>query len=295
MDGEDMYDEFGNYIGPDLESESDSESDQNEVEAAWDEQQEPQLLTTEPMALEGVTEVITNAVVLHEDKKYYPTAMEVYGEDVETMVQEEDTQPITEPIVLTKKSKKWSKLEKSYPATTYSKEYLADLTDNAELVRNVAFIGHLHHGKTMLLDCLVEQTHDIPWATREDLDLRYTDYLVTEQQRGCSIKTTPMTLLLPDTNDKSFIINIADTPGHVNFSDEATAALRLSDGAVVIVDAAEGVMLNTERMLKHVVQLGLPLMICINKVDRLILELKLPPTDAYHKLRNIIDEINGIL
>eukprot|EP00123_Amoebidium_parasiticum_P017644 comp23931_c0_seq1/m.42254 comp23931_c0_seq1/g.42254 ORF comp23931_c0_seq1/g.42254 comp23931_c0_seq1/m.42254 type:complete len:789 (-) comp23931_c0_seq1:227-2593(-) len=104
-----------------------------------------------------------------------------------------------------------------------------------------------------------------------------------------------MTLLLGDTNDKSYVINVVDTPGHVNFSDEATAALRLCDGAVVVVDAVEGVMLNTERMLKHVVSLGLPLMLCINKVDRLILELKLPPTDAYHKLRHTIDEVNGIL
>eukprot|EP00123_Amoebidium_parasiticum_P017643 comp23931_c0_seq1/m.42255 comp23931_c0_seq1/g.42255 ORF comp23931_c0_seq1/g.42255 comp23931_c0_seq1/m.42255 type:complete len:133 (-) comp23931_c0_seq1:2772-3170(-) len=107
MDGEDMYDEFGNYIGPDLdESEDDSDEEQNEIEAAWEAQQEPQILTTAPMELEGVTEVTSTAIVLHEDKKYYPTAEEVYGADVETLVQEEDTQPLTEPIVLTKKNKK---------------------------------------------------------------------------------------------------------------------------------------------------------------------------------------------
>ena len=110
----------------------------------------------------------------------------------------------------------------------------------------------------------------------------------------------------------------------MNFSDEVTAALRLSDGIVLFVDAAEGVsgdyffpvnclhirfdvlllfsslfcyqvMLNTERVLKHAVQEKLSVTLCINKIDRLILELKLPPTDAYFRLKHIIDEINGLL
>lgn len=83
--------------------------------------------------------------------------------------------------------------------------------------------------------------------------------------------------------------------GHVNFSDEVTAAMRMSDGVVVFVDAAEGVMLNTERLIKHAVQEKLAITICINKIDRLMLELKLPPQDAYYKIRHIIDEINGLL
>lgn len=83
--------------------------------------------------------------------------------------------------------------------------------------------------------------------------------------------------------------------GHVNFSDEVTAAMRLCDGVVLFVDAAEGVMLNTERLLKHAVQEQMQITICINKIDRLILELKLPPQDAYYKLRHIVEEINGLL
>lgn len=124
---------------------------------------------------------------------------------------------------------------------------------------------------------------------------RYTDTLFTEQQRGVSTKATPVTLLLQDVKSKSYLLNIFDTPGHVNFSDEATAAIRLSDGAILIVDAAEGVMLNTERLLKHALQEKLALTVCINKIDRLILELKLPPLDAYYKLRHIIEEINGLI
>ena len=124
---------------------------------------------------------------------------------------------------------------------------------------------------------------------------RYTDTLFTEQQRGVSTKATPVTLLLQDVKSKSYLLNIFDTSGHVNFSDEATAAIRLSDGAILIVDAAEGVMLNTERLLKHAIQEKLALTVCINKIDRLVLELKLPPLDAYYKLRHIIEEINGLI
>jgi U5 small nuclear ribonucleoprotein component len=100
---------------------------------------------------------------------------------------------------------------------------------------------------------------------------------------------------MPDTRDKSYVMNIMDTPGHVNFSDEVTAAVRIADGVVVVVDAVEGVMLNTERVLRHAVKHNKAVTLCINKVDRLILELKLPPTDAYHKLKHTIDEVNGIL
>lgn len=124
---------------------------------------------------------------------------------------------------------------------------------------------------------------------------RYTDTLFTEQQRGVSTKAVPVTLVLSDVKSKSYLMNVFDTPGHVNFSDEATAAIRLSDGAVLVVDAAEGVMLNTERLLKHALHEKLALTVCINKIDRLILELKLPPQDAYYKLRHIIEEINNLI
>lgn len=178
-------------------------------------------------------------------------------------------------------------------------------------------------------------------------------------QRGVGIKSTPVTMVLPDSRGKSYLFNIMDTPGllnalipeclfwwskaehdvkpcvslkgHVNFSDEVTSSIRISDGVVLFIDAAEGVshllshlpltvalplrtsesfnllynpelcvslfqvMLNTERLIKHAVQERMAITICINKVDRLIVELKLPPTDAYYKLRHIVDEVNGLL
>ncbi|EDV27288.1 uncharacterized protein TRIADDRAFT_22861 [Trichoplax adhaerens] len=285
-----LYDEFGNYIGPELESEESEEEDEQD-EMLEDADAEMDDVGDEDME-DGPQ--IETAVVLHEDKKYYPTAMEVYGPGVETVVQEEDTQPLTEPIVQPVKTKKFTFTEDELPETEYNIEYLADILDNPDLVRNVTIAGHLAHGKTSLVDCFVEQTH--PKIRIEDCkDLRYPDILFTEQERGISIKNSPLSLIMPNTRDKSFIMNIFDTPGHVNFSDEVSAAYRLSDGVVLVIDASEGVMANTERLLKHAIQEQLAVTICINKIDRLILELKLPPADAYFKLKHIIDDLNSII
>lgn len=144
------------------------------------------------------------------------------------------------------------------------------------------------------MDCLIEQTH--PNFTRpEDKDVRFTDTLFIEQQRGCSTKSSPVSLVMQTTRNKSYLMNVLDTPGHVNFSDEVTAAYRLVDGVVLMVDAHEGLMMNTERLLKHAIQERLPITLCLNKIDRLILELKLPPTDAYLKLRYTLDQVNNLL
>jgi U5 small nuclear ribonucleoprotein component len=234
----------------------------------------------------------TTAVVLHEDKKFYPSAEEVYP-DAETLVQDEDTQPLSEPIIAPIKTKKFEILEHTLPQTNYNKEFLLELQKYPDLVRNIALVGHLQHGKTTFMDMLIQQTHPKFWSLNKEM--RYTDTRTDEQKRGLSIKATPMSLVLQSSHDKSYLLNLFDTPGHVNFSDEVTAAVRLCDGMVVIIDAVEGVMVQTERLIKMAVAEAMPITLVINKMDRLILELKLPPNDAYYKIRHTIDEVNALL
>ncbi|KAI9079028.1 hypothetical protein K1719_039028 [Acacia pycnantha] len=295
-----LYDEFGNYIGPEIESDQESDRE-DEDEELPDRPPEDEAASDGEVAPGATNGWITtsndidmdNQVVLAEDKKYYPTAEEVYGEDVETLVMDEDEQPLEQPIIKPVRNIKFEVGVKD-SSTYVSSQFLLGLMSNPTLVRNVALVGHLQHGKTVFMDMLVEQTHHMStFDLHREKHMRYTDTRIDEQERKISIKAVPMSLVLEDSNAKSYLCNIMDTPGHVNFSDEMTAALRLADGAVLIVDAAEGVMVNTERAIRHAIQERLPIAVVINKVDRLITELKLPPKDAYHKLRHTLEVINN--
>ncbi|KAL4252518.1 Tr-type G domain-containing protein [Abortiporus biennis] len=293
------YDEFGNYIGADLESDEEEEVTQSYGYQAQTEQRPLEGFDEEPMqeveenALMEIDEPIHNAVVLHEDKKYYPSASEVYGEEVETLVQEEDAQPLSEPIIAPIKVRKWTVEEKDLPETRFDKAFLLNMTAFPEFVRNVAVVGHLHHGKTALMDMLVFETHKLVWDS--DNELRYTDTHVLSRERRISIKSSPMSLVLSNSSGKSHLIHLIDTPGHVNFVDEVASAMRLVDGVILVVDVVEGVMVNTEAVIRHALQEGIKMTLVINKIDRLILELRIKPADAYYKIKHTIEEINTFI
>ena len=103
-----------------------------------------------------------------------------------------------------------------------------------------------------------------------------------------SIKAAPITLLLPDLRGKHYVCTLVDTPGHPNFLAETVAAMRATDGVCLVVDAVEGVMLMTEKVIKHVLREEMKVVVVVNKVDRLIVEMKLPPEDAYLKLKHTL-------
>src|SRR5277367_5010302 len=298
---DDLYDEFGNFIGEAVSSDEAEQEGDAGPSYVYDEDSEPGDEPNDQALMEIDEDGPSNAVILHEDKQYYPTAQQVYGPDVETMVQEEDAQPLTQPIIAPVTQKKFQVQEADLPPVFYSREFMTDLLSFPDQIRNIAFTGHLHHGKTALMDMLVLQTHDLQErldkkvGKRRDEQLRYTDTHFLERERGLSIKCAPMSLVLQGTRGKSHLFNILDTPGHVNFVDEVAASLRLVDGVVLVVDVVEGVQINTEQIIKHAVLEDLPLTLVINKMDRLILELKLPPTDAYFKLKHVVEEVNTVI
>ncbi|PLB44689.1 putative U5 snRNP component [Aspergillus steynii IBT 23096] len=300
---DDLYDEFGNYIGEAADSDEEAEHDQaRPPNFAFDEAfgEEEDDADNQEQLME-VDEGPSNAVILHEDKQYYPSAQQVYGADVETLVQEEDTQPLSEPIIAPVQQRKFAVEEAELPPVHFSREFMTELLNFPDQVRNIALVGHLHHGKTALMDMFVMQTHDLSerlqtrTGMQSEEQLRYTDVHVLERARGLSIKSSPMSLVLQSTKGKSHLFNIIDTPGHVNFVDEVAASSRLADGIVLVVDIVEGVQANTEQMIKHAVLEDLPLTLVVNKMDRLILELKIPPNDAYFKLKHVIEEVNTVI
>ncbi|KAI0690740.1 Calreticulin family-domain-containing protein [Cytidiella melzeri] len=293
------YDEFGNYIGADLDSDDEDAIPRDDFA--------PQAASTRPLegfddepmeetgdgALMQVDEPVHNAVILHEDKQYYPSAEQVYGADVETLVQEEDAQPLTEPIIAPVKVRKWNVEEKDMPETRYDKGFLLNMTSFPDHIRNVAVVGHLHHGKTALMDMLVFETHKMVWDS--DNQTRYTDTHVLSRERRISIKSSPMSLVLQNSYGKSHLVHFIDTPGHVNFVDEVASAIRLVDGIVLVVDVIEGVMCNTEAIIRHAILEGVKITLVVNKIDRLILELRVKPADAFYKIKHTIEEVNTFI
>ena len=235
-----------------------------------------------------------NAIVLHEDKQYYPDAEEVY-KGAEVLVEEEDAIPITKPIIEPVKKYDFDAQEQKVPELTFNFEFLGNLSSKPDRIRNVAIIGSLHHGKTLFMDMFVQATHNKYWDPV--IEHKYTDTRKDEKERKLSIKSMPMSFVIQNSRDKSFLVNMIDTPGHPNFIDEMAAGLRISDGVLLVVDVIEGLSFqqNTLSLIKQALEEELQIILVINKIDRLVLELKLPPPDAYLKLKRTIEEVNHMV
>jgi len=277
---EDLYDEFGNYIGPELTSTQVQEDSSSEEE-------------TQAVAQSMLIDEPGQDVVLYEDKQFYPDLEQVYPQ-AQTLVMEEDTQPITEPILKPQKPFSFLLEEPGIPPTTYSTSFLTSLLNNQDLVRNFCLVGHLHHGKTSIVDLFVEETHT-EFASDPVTQELYLNTREDERLRQISIKAKTISLVLPNSREKHYVFNIYDTPGHPNFSDEVTCSLRVSDGVLLVVDLVEGLTMNTEKLLIHALDQCLPVVLVLNKIDRLPLELRLPPKDAYFKIKYTIDQLNEVL
>ena len=108
------------------------------------------------------------------------------------------------------------------------------------------------------------------------------------------MKAKCITIPLPDSRGRTCLWNVIDTPGHLDFLDEVISGVRLADQIILVVDAVEGMMPQTEIVLKYLLNETnpKPVLLLLNKIERLIVELKLPPMDAYHKLKHTIDTLN---
>ncbi|XP_024545253.1 ribosome assembly protein 1 [Selaginella moellendorffii] len=159
-----------------------------------------------------------------------------------------------------------------------------------ERTRNICILAHVDHGKTTLADHLIAAAGDGVVHPKQAGKLRYLDFLDDEQQRCITIKSASIALRYRD-----HAINLIDSPGHIDFCGEVSTAVRLSDGALVLVDVCEGIHVQTHAVLRQAWLERVAPCLVLNKVDRLVTELKLSPLEAYRRMERIIAEVNGIV
>uniref|UniRef100_A0A8C2IYA8 Elongation factor-like 1 n=1 Tax=Cyprinus carpio TaxID=7962 RepID=A0A8C2IYA8_CYPCA len=172
-----------------------------------------------------------------------------------------------------------------------SLEKIIALQKKTPHIRNLCILAHVDHGKTTLADCLVASNGII--SSRLAGKLRYLDSREDEQIRGITMKSSAISLHYT-TGGNNYLINLIDSPGHVDFSSEVSTAVRLCDGAIVVVDAVEGVCPQTQVVLRQAWLENIRPVLVINKIDRLIVELKLTSQEAFTHLQKILEQVNAV-
>jgi elongation factor 2 len=181
-------------------------------------------------------------------------------------------------------------------------DQMREIMDKPHNIRNMSVIAHVDHGKSTLTDSLVAAAGII--ALEDAGNVRLTDTRQDEKDRGITIKSTGISLYFempeeyevpPKSDGKKFLINLIDSPGHVDFSSEVTAALRVTDGGLVVVDVVEGVCVQTETVLRQALGERIVPVLTINKLDRGFLELQLEPESMYQNFVRVIENANVIM
>jgi len=183
--------------------------------------------------------------------------------------------------------------------------------DKKENIRNMSVIAHVDHGKSTLTDSLVSKAGII--AAAKAGETRATDTRKDEQDRCITIKSTAISMFFnmdakdmafikqpiskkkDGSNEEGFLINLIDSPGHVDFSSEVTAALRVTDGALVVVDCVSGVCVQTETVLRQAIAERIRPVLFMNKMDRALLELQLGQEELYQTFQRIVENVNVIV
>ncbi|XP_004308232.1 PREDICTED: elongation factor Tu GTP-binding domain-containing protein 1 [Fragaria vesca subsp. vesca] len=169
---------------------------------------------------------------------------------------------------------------------------MADPTQEPDTrkLRNICILAHVDHGKTTLCDHLISGSDSGIIHPKLAGRLRYMDSLLEEQRRAITMKSSSIAL-----RHRGHSVTVIDSPGHMDFCSEVSTAARLSDGALILVDAVEGVHIQTHAVLRQAWIEKLTPCLVINKIDRLISELEMSPREAYIRLLRIVHEVNNIV
>ena len=159
-------------------------------------------------------------------------------------------------------------------------------------IRNIATSAHIHHGKTALTDNLLAASGHMAAKNAGDLEGGMATWQHSDEQERLLTVDAANTSMVHSFQEKEYLINLIDTPGHVDFSGDVTRAMRAIDGTIVLVCASEGIMPQTETVIKQAIRERVKPVLFINKVDRMMKELKLTPEQMQERLLKIIADFN---
>ncbi|MEK6885997.1 MAG: GTP-binding protein, partial [Nanoarchaeota archaeon] len=162
-------------------------------------------------------------------------------------------------------------------------------------IRNIATSAHIHHGKTALTDNLLAASGYMASKNAGDLEEGMATWLHSDEQERLMTVDSANVSMVHEFGGEEYLINLIDTPGHVDFGGNVTRAMRAIDGTIVLICASEGIMPQTETVIKQAVRERVKPVLFINKVDRLIKELKLTPEAMQQRLVKIINDFNILL
>jgi elongation factor 2 len=171
-------------------------------------------------------------------------------------------------------------------------EKVSKYINQLDRIRNCTVIAHIDHGKTTLTDSLIASSGLLSKEVAATALL--LDYDLIEQERGITIKASSISLI-HNLDDRVYLVHLVDTPGHIDFSSHVTRGLRLTDGAIIVVDAIEGVMVQTETVTRQAMQELVKPILFINKIDRLITEKKMNEKKIAEQVDKTVREFNAML
>ncbi|XP_050350136.1 elongation factor-like GTPase 1 isoform X2 [Nymphalis io] len=169
---------------------------------------------------------------------------------------------------------------------------ILELQNEPTKIRNICIVAHVDHGKTTLADSLISSNGII--SQRMSGKLRYMDSRPDEQERGITMKSSSIALYHA-LDKEEYLVNLIDSPGHIDFSSEVSTAVRLCDGAIVVVDVVEGVCPQTRLALKQAYSENIQAVLVLNKIDRLIVEMKMSALDAYVHITQVLEQVNAVM
>ncbi|KAF9070505.1 hypothetical protein BDP27DRAFT_1402013 [Rhodocollybia butyracea] len=169
------------------------------------------------------------------------------------------------------------------------------MASSPNFIRNLTTLGHVDHGKTTLMDSLLASNNIISTRMALTGKVRYMDSREDEQERGITMESSAVGLKFRVKDNEVYTLNMIDTPGHIDFQSEVSSASRLCDGALVLVDVVEGVQTQTTSLLRQAYLDKLHPVLVLNKIDRLIGELKLGPEEAYERLWRVVEDVNVVM